>query len=625
MKSGQWKRVGGISGLVATLLAGFIYLKNRGLSPDDMKSLAYGWSANNTYVYKLEMSQEGWTAFDQAWQALEGQSAPRMPFRFSWKADDVQLSVLEQSATGTLFALDFPTSQLEISYGEASAVAIDSTRAALGAPAYFRMDPKGIVSDIVFPRESTPISRNLTREFLVQSFPRLQVGQLTEAYKNGLRSLSQLAKHNDGLVMERELLGFQPKGHFLGQTKMELEGRARYGFDQQHLVLRSAEVLSRYKVHRDQGQIQDETTGLHLQLVDTKPLESQQIEAKMVRKEGGIKGSLDGREEFEQAEREALKKKIQGRTFENELREFLQLGSEVEMVKTYHQFDRLLAFLKLSPHYAEDVLSSMADYPASDSRFDILAAALVKTQNLDVQMKLLDFMSARNQDADLWRQVLFNFALQPELSPQILDRVQGFLNESQEDSPRYRALIENLGSIAYQTPDTKRQNEIYDILVSKAAASREVSALAPYVVGLGNLGHSKTIEWARETLAAEDPQRRRLVPQALRRVKDAEAGRLLIDLVVGDRDLVTRQEASQALAGTDYGVESLEEIGRLLSVEKNQQIAIYLVEVLGRSEGHKDRAITLLEDYLRKCGDPQVCQRVESLLVGKRDRSSASP
>lgn len=597
------------------------------VSSEEMNDIRYEWKEQAVYTYQLEMSQEGWTSFDQAWQSLDGQKATRIPFQFRWTTAEAEFTILRSDAQGSDFSVVFPDAKVELRYGSSDPGLGEATRKALAEPSFFHLSERGQVGDIEFPKGATTISRNLIREFLVQAFPRLQVGSFMEPYKNGQRTVEQKARRMEGLELARKFRGFKGSDTFRRQFQAKLEGRGRYRFAKDEMSLRNIELLSHYKIFQSQGQIQDETTGLHLTWLRKSIVPQDRVQAILALKGNGVRASLDGREEFAKAQRDALEKKIAGHTFEKELEDFLNLGSKVEMVQAYHNFDRLLAFLTLFPERADEVLLQMREYPGSDSRLDILAAALVKTQDVAVHMKLIDFMIARPEEADVWRQVLFNFALQEGLSPQVLDRVSALLDQADSRSDIHRTLVENIGSIAYQTPDGDRQKSVYNKLVLRAAETTDEASLLPYVTGLGNLGYSDTTSWAQEALKSANPEVRRLAPQTLRRLESPEAGYILIDLVAHDKDKRVRQEASQALMDKEYEASQFEDLGRMLTSETDPQVALRLVDVLGHSQEHKERAIEILENYFRKCGDPQVCQRVESLLVAKRSSqdSGANP
>ncbi|HYX35078.1 MAG TPA: HEAT repeat domain-containing protein [Oligoflexus sp.] len=612
----------GMAITVGVVILGYFFYRAHFLDNKDLQSRRYTWEAGKTYVYTIELQQKGWTAFEKAW-ATQG-TAPATPIPYEVKMQELaaQFVVLESNDKATHFALVLPTPSVEFILADKSKQITDSTREGLKTPVYFTLGNRGGISQLLFAKTSNTVSRNLVRTILNEALPQLRAGRLQEPHKADARWVQQTVKEFGPMRIKKSIEGYATERMPSPRKRSQLSGEYQYDLGEGQLRLVSATGVTKAQNYSGESIVQEEHTALSVQYVQEEATEGKQRLNLDQLKLATQPGTLHGLEEFKEAELAILQKRIEGLDFKTKFQEFLDLGSGVRIVDSYRLYEILLAFLKLHPELSGIILQQMDELDGKDSRFDILAMVMLKSDNPELQNKLLDFTKEHWDNPEKVNQVLFNFALDKNLDTQLAERLIQMHDETPHEDPNYSNVVMHLGSVGHEAIDPSIKDAVLERIEKGISTEATLENKRPYVVALGNLGHPNTLEFANPYVGSKQARERQFGAEMLRRVDgpgSEPSKQILLNLAHHDADLSVRRDASKYLDDKQYQGDQLAQLRTMLFQEKDPNVAMNLIDVLGKGEVDRAGAIAILQDYFKQCAHPDVCRKVEGIILGKRN------
>lgn len=611
----------GIAVIAGVVLLGYLFYRAHILDNKDLQTRFYTWEKDRTYVYSIDLHQKGWTAFEKAWATQDAAPATAIPYEVTMKEDEARFVVLATNEKATHFALILPNPSINFVLADKSKQINDSTREGLKAPIYFTLGARGGISQLLFPTTSTTVSRNLIRTVLSEALPQLRAGRLQETYKSDARWVNQAAKEFGPLRIKKAIEGYATERMPKAKALSKLSGEFQYDLGEGELRLVAAKGTIQAQNYSGQNVVQEELTFLSVLFVREEATDASQRQDLEQQKLATRPGSLNGLEEFKEAELVILRKRIEGLDFKVKLQEFIDLGRAVRIVDSYRLYEILLAFLKLHPELSDIILQQMQELDGKDSRFDIFAMLMVKSDNPDLQNKLLDFTKENWNDKDKVNQVLFNFALDKNLDPAMAEKLIQLHDQTPMDDPNYSNVVMHLGSVGHEAMDPTVKDAVLERIEKGLGSQAVLEDKRPFVVALGNLGHPNSLELAQPYLGSNNARERQFGAEMLRRIEgpgSEPSKQTLLNLAQSDSDINVRRDASKYLDDKQYQGDQLAQLRTMLFQEKDPHVAMNLIDVLGKGELDREGAIAILQDYYKACVHPDVCKKVEGIILGKR-------
>lgn len=276
-------------------------------------------------------------------------------------------------------------------------------------------------------------------------------------------------------------------------------------------------------------------------------------------------------------------------------------------------YQRLKAFIALKPGEINALLEFLVKHDIQSEAFKITATALTAVGNDEAQA----LIRAAIQEAD-------SSERRSRLIPNLT-----FCEHPNEATEAYvRSLTQDpdplvsgtahlgLGTIGHQLRDIEPARatlvfQDYQTQLSQAASDPDKHQAISVI---GNIGLQETVQVMKPYLTDANPKTRAKAYEALRFVKAPESERLLIEALKVEQDTIVRELASESLLYDAVEETSLDAIELQLKTESNIQVIKNLARTLANSAKELPRARTILENYSKRCGHPDLCSFLDGIV-----------
>jgi hypothetical protein len=579
---------------------------------------AYQWQLGQERQYRLEATQVGTFRLQFFHQGDQSPSKlPQLPLNIKLQGNLFWLPY-EKSNNVTLVALRLEPEAFSFSFGQSQPALEKALMEELSLEHAIAIAPDGSIKGFQFAENTQPVTRNLIRQLILEIIPGLTMGEKEDEVLNGWQKSEYRGSCDSHLCrIQKEAISFRTRSS--DDQKAAVEGHASFELNGELSGIQKMQSTRRFTLTKSGHQVQDESLGVSLTLLNQKTVDPTRL-AQLTQTLQGRFTSIAGLEEFAAAERQAMRKLIEGKNFTTELARLKDFSDKATISDMMDLYRMLQAFITLHPEKIPELARELDHYSSKDNRFDFIGVVLARNGSEAAQSQLVDSIEQKWSDPQAVRQLSLSLALMENPSDATAQHLLEQLDRSSSDEASRSVLLSTVAGVGYHSANAEIKNEIRDRIYSEIDQADSLVEKKDAFMMLGNLGHNDTPTYVAPLLASLKTEDRVLAVTALRRVdKEAsrQANQILVQTSEADTAKDVRRASSSALIGRNVDVDLLKSLEQRLYAEKDINVVQNIVDTLSHHPTQKDTARQILESYLLQCGTPAICKKVEQALLSQ--------
>lgn len=578
---------------------------------EDLSSVAYAFKVGETWTVDLGFRSEGSFALQMLQKTSAATSMGRglYPMQIEINDPSFELSVIAETEDGYELFLRATKVQLKVSLpGKVGPTSPDPWLAG----ALLKMSRSGKLLGLYTSADREPLSTSFFRILASSLFPQIKIGEVSADIPGGLLRIKQDLKrdHEDTLAIESEFLGFNPHGHGIKATT-EGKGVVRYS--------RMSAFLGSEMLRQTSQTARGETIAKENLQLTVKPKSVRPTEGAVVAQALSLKELPEVKIGVSTESQEAMlalaRQRVAGTTLE-EVKSRFEAKAPKSLASDHEVYDLLKAWLVIKPEAIPEVAKWLDQFPPEDTRYDITGVLLVTTNRPEGQRELVSRINKNFNDPRRTQNLLFSLALTDKPTSETVTQVQGWLSEGSVDSPGYLAALPLAAAIGYHS-DQETRGRIADIVIERGLASKDNALKKQAANALGNLGYEGTLDKVSSFLVSSSDEDRSLGVTALRRVQGEGAGEAsdrLVSVAASDQSTEVRRLAANNLNNRLLTDANTAVLARRLRDETDPTTVVNLVQAISSGVEDREKALGVLIEYNKECGNPAICRKIESVI-----------
>jgi hypothetical protein len=578
----------------------------------------YQWKLGQESQYSIKASQVGSFRLQFFHEGDKSPSKlPELPLHIQIKGSLYWLPFAKNNDVTTV-ALRIVADSFTFNFGQPQPAFEKTLKEELALEHAVAIADDGTIKGFQFAADAQSVTRNLIRQWVLEAVPGLTMGAKEDEVLNGWQKNEyQGFCQGQSCQITKQAVGFRTRS--TDGQRATVEGHSTFTLDEGFGFIRSMKSTRRFELTKAEHKIQDETLTMTLTWTGKAAADSARM-AQLSETLQGSMVSISGLEEFTAAEREAMRKLIEGKDFASEvarLRNFSDKATISDMMDLYRM---LQAFITIHPEKIPELAQQLDQYSSKDSRFDFIGVVLARNGTESAQSEIVEHIESKWNDPQAVRQLSLSLALMDKPSDATAQRLMETLDRSSSEDPSHSVLLSSLAGVGYHSQNPEIKNQIRDLVYQEINQADALVEKKDAYMMLGNLGHNDTPRYVAPLLASPKAEDRVLAVTALRRV-DREAAReadqILVKASENDSEKVVRRASSSALIGRNVDADLLRDLEQRLYAEKDIHVVQNIVDTLSHHPSQKEVALQILESYFLQCGTPAVCKKVEQALLGQ--------
>ena len=405
-------------------------------------------------------------------------------------------------------------------------------------------------------------------------------------------------------------------GHFAGNKHERGEGHYEGVISPQTGELQSLKGSREKNTRVGAIVVESELSLVEAKLVATRWLSDDELaslETEFARLEELPAGGLRADSDFEAQSRAAMRKLIEGETFEGVL---ARVTSSPKIAA--RELSIMKGIFRLEPRSAEKALPFLSSRKVGDNAFQAVAAVLSVAGTPESQDVLRRAAKRRHNDDEAYASLLSHLGSAKQATHESEELLRS-VGQSDSRPAVVQAARLSLATLAHGVREAAPERA-ERILSEQIAELSSVSSAPPTQVRralepIGNIGLEAQIAAIRPFLASSDTEVRKTAAAALRYVETPEAIALVLALAERDSSEGVRAMALESLSYTDPSREKLAVLRRMLASERSVLVVSEVLRQLGRQADVFPEAAAELRQYAVICGNSELCALTGQLIA----------
>lgn len=577
----------------------------------DLSSVTYAFKAGETWTVDLGFRSEGSFALQmlQKTSAASPVGGGLYPMNIEINDPRFEVSVIAETEDG--YELFLRATEVQVKVSLPGKLGPTSSEPWLTG-ALLKMSRSGKFLGLYTSADREPLSTSFFRILALSLFPQIKIGEVSADIPGGLLRTKQDLKgdQEDTLAIESEFLGFNPHGHGIKATTQG-KGVVRYARMSAFL---GAEMLRQTSQTARGETVANEKLQLTVKPKSVRPTEVTLLAQALTLKELP-EVNIDVSTESQEAMLALARQKVAGTTFE-EVKSRFEAIAPKSLASDHEVYDLLKAWLVIKPEAIPEVAKWLEQFPPEDTRYDITGVLLVTTNRPEGQREVVSRINKHFNDPRRTQNLLFSLALTEKPTTETLLQAQDWLSRGSVENPGYLPSLPLAAAIGYHS-DRETRRKIADLVIEHSLSSKDSALKKQAANALGNLGYEGTLGRVNSFLVSSSDEDRSLGVTALRRVQGEgaeEASDRLVAVAASDQSTEVRRLAANNLNNRLLTDANTAVLARRLRDETDPTTVVNLVQAISSGVEDREKALGVLIEYNKECGNPAICRKIESAI-----------